>query len=264
MEKLSAFAGWAWIKQGFALFRKQPFEWITLFFSYFFFLLGLSLIPFAGVVLIFLLKPALSMAFLQGGAEAEQGKRIYPSLLLTGFRSPALSRLIVLGALSLVTTGLAIGASMLVDGGVLWKVMSGQLKIDPQTVENSNLSLAMLTAAAVYMPMEMALWYAPALAVWKNMGTGKALFYSFFAVKRMVKPFLVYGLAWIGIMLTLSPLTALLDATVGKPATMMLSMLVIVIICCSFYPTYTAYFGKPYEEPEPAPASEPDDAGTGI
>jgi hypothetical protein len=251
MEKLTANAGWLWVKQGFALFRKQPAEMSTLFLSYMFLMFGVGIIPVLGQVLPLLLVPVFSIGFMQACANIERGKRVYPNLLLTGFRSPAFGRLLNLGVLYLLAALLAIGASSLVDGGMFWSIMSGQLALDTTTMQDSNMSLAMLFAVACYVPAAMALWFAAPLIAWQNMGVGKAIFYSFFAVRRAGKSFLLYGLSWlaIGVLLPaiVSAFVALLLNSVA--ATMLillpLSIVLTVVMYCSFYPTYTAIFGPP-------------------
>jgi hypothetical protein len=255
MEKLPASVGWLWLKQGFALFRKQPAEMSTLFLSYMFLMFAIGVIPLLGQVLPIVLVPVFSMAFMQACASIEQGKKVYPNLLLTGFRSPAFRRLLQLGVLYLVAAVAAIAASMLVDGGVFWNVMSGRGAMEPATIRGSNISVAMLFAAAVYTPAAMAFWYAAPLIAWQGMGVGKAIFYSFFTVKRAGKAFLVYGLAWIviGVLLPVmvSSIIALLfgKATVVMLVLLPLSIVMTVVMYCSFYPTYTHIFGKPQEPP---------------
>ncbi|MDB5795910.1 MAG: hypothetical protein JWR25_2289 [Noviherbaspirillum sp.] len=251
MEKLPARVGWEWLKEGFALFRKRPTELLTLFLSYMFLMFAVGIIPLFGQVLPMLLVPVFSMAFMHACLNVEQGKKVNPSLLLTGFRSPAFMRLLQLGMLYLLAAVIAIAASALVDGGVFWKVMTGQSGMDANTVRDSNMSMAMLFAAAAYTPAAMAFWYAAPLIAWQDMGVGKAIFYSFFAVKRAGKAFLVYGLAWmlIGVFVPVlaSSIVALLF---GKAAIVMLillplSIVMTVVMYCSFYPTYTQLFGKP-------------------
>jgi hypothetical protein len=253
MEKLPASVGWLWLKQGFALFRKQPAEMSTLFLTYMFLMFAIGVIPLLGQVLPIVLVPVFSMAFMQACASIEQGKKVYPNLLLTGFRSPAFRRLLQLGVLYLVAAVGAIAASTLVDGGVFWNVMSGRAAMDPATIRESNMSMGMLFAAVVYTPAAMAFWYAAPLIAWQNMGVGKAIFYSFYTVKRAGKAFLVYGLAWIviGVLLPVmvSSIIALLfgKATVVMLVLLPLSIVMTVVMYCSFYPTYTYVFGKPQE-----------------
>jgi hypothetical protein len=251
MEKLPALTGWLWLKQGFALFRKQPAEMSTLFMGYMFLMLVLGMIPVLGQLLPLMLVPIFSLGFLQACANIEQGKRVFPNLLLTGFRSPARNRLLQLGGLYLLAAIIAVAASSLIDGGVFWRAMSGQMDLDTNAVRDSNMSLAMLFAAALYTPAAMAFWYAAPLIAWHQMGVVKAIFYSFFAVYRQGRAFLVYGLAWVAVGILLPVAVSLVTALLFEKAiiTIMvllpLSIVLSVIMYCSFYPTYTQVFGKP-------------------
>lgn len=259
MEKLPANVGWLWVKEGFALFRKQPAEISTLFLSYMFLMLAIGILPLIGQLLPMLLVPVFSMAFMQACAHIEQGRKVYPNLLLTGFRSPAFSGLLKLGVLYLVAAVFAVAASALIDGGVFWRIMSGRQDLDADTVRNSGMSLAMLFSAIVYVPAAMAFWYAAPLIAWQRMGVGKAIFYSFFAVHRARKAFVVYGLAWalIGVLLPaiVSSIIALLASRslVVMIVLLPLSLMLTVVMYCSFYPTYTHIFGRPESVSPPVP-----------
>jgi hypothetical protein len=255
MEKLPANVGWLWIKEGFALFRKQPAELSTLFLSYMLLMFLIGIIPLLGQVLPLLLVPVFSIAFMQACINIEQGKRVYPNLLLTGFRSPAVVSLLKLGGLYVAAAIFAVAASSLIDGGVLWQALTGQIMLDAKTVQDSNMPLAMLFAATVYMPAAMAFWYAAPLVAWQNMGVGKSIFYSFFAVRRAGKAFLVYGLAWIvlGVLLPVFVSSAIGMLT-GKAAITMLilpplTIVMTVVMYCSFYASYTHVFGRPESGP---------------
>lgn len=262
MENLPANTGWLWVKEGFALFRKQPAEISTLFLAYMFLMLAIGIVPLLGQILPMVLVPVFSMAFMQACVQIEQGQKVFPNLLLTGFRSPSFRSLLKLGGLYLVAAVLAVAASALVDGGVFWQVMSGDKELDAETIRQSNMSAAMMFSAAVYLPAAMAFWYAAPLIMWQKMGVGKAVFYSFFAVKRSGKAFIVYGLAWllIGVLMP-AVVSSLLAMLFGKAFIVMvvllpLSLMLTVVMYCSFYPTYTHVFGRPGQE---SPAPEPQD-----
>ena len=255
MDKLPAIAGWLWVKEGFALFRKQPAEISTLFLAYMFLMMAIGFLPLIGQVLPLVLIPAFSMAFMQACLQIEQGKKVYPNLLLAGFRTPAFKRLFRLGILYLIAAVIAVAASAIVDGGVFWEIMSGQKNLDTDTIRGANLSLAMMFSAAIYTPAAMGFWYAAPLIAWQDMGIGKAIFYSFFAVKRSGMAFLVYGLSWvlIGIILP-AVLSSVVALVVGKAFAVMVVLLTVslvltVIMYCSFYPTYTHVFGRPESRP---------------
>jgi hypothetical protein len=256
MEKLPGRAGWQWVKDGFALFRKQPFELSTLFLSYLFLMFVVGILPLLGQILPIVLVPVFSMAFMQACVSIEARKKVYPNLLMTGFRKPAVGKLLQLGVLYIVAATVAIGISAIVDGGVFWQVMSGQLPLDAKTVRDTNMSLAMMVAAVAYTPAAMAFWFAAPLITWQDMPVGKAIFYSFFAVKRAGKAFLVYGLAWILIGVILPAFaSSLFGMLFGRAAVVMvillpLSLIMTVVMYCSFYPSYVQIFGKPGQPPK--------------
>jgi hypothetical protein len=97
----------------------------------------------------------------------------------------------------------------------------------------------------------MAFWYAAPLIMWQQMPLGKALFYSFFAVRRAGRAFLVYGLAWIVIAIAVPTVISMIIALVSGSFTVVffillpISIMLTVVMYCSFYPTYTSVFGKP-------------------
>ncbi|QAU35738.1 BPSS1780 family membrane protein [Janthinobacterium sp. 17J80-10] len=259
MDNVPASTGWAWVKQGIALFRRQPAELSTLFISYMFLMLALNLIPLIGAMLPLLLVPVFAMSFMQACVQVEQGQRVYPSLLLTGFRSPAFRALLLLGTLYLLAAVLAVAASQLVDGGVFWNVMNGKMKLDAPEVRESAMPLGMLFSAAVYTPAAMAFWFAAPLIAWKDMSLAKAVFYSFFTVKKAGKAFLVYALAWFFLGIILPTIASAILALIGSQmlglfVLMPLSIVLTVVMYCSFYATYTEFFGRPYAPPEAPPA----------
>ena len=251
MNALTAMSGWQWIKRGFQIFRKQPAEMLTVFFVYMFFNMGIGLIPIIGQFLPLLLVPVFALNFMQACRQIEAGGRVFPNVLLTGFRSPAFFNLLKLGLLYVVAVALAIATSSLFDGGVFLNFVTSIEPVDPKTLPESGLLLGMTISALAYVPAMMAFWYAAPLIAWNNMRVSKAVFYSFFAVWRTGKSFLVYGLAWFLISVLLSLALSLIVAIIGgSGATLMiilmpLSIAMTVVMYCSFYPTYTDVFVPP-------------------
>jgi len=247
----SSAKGWDWVKLGFLLFRQQPTEIMALFFAYMFTSLGLSLVPLIGQVLPLLLMPTLMMGFMQACRRVQNREKVTVGVLFDGFRSPALSRLLWLGVVYVLMAVLAIAVSGLVDGGMFWDVMVLQKEVDEAAIKNSDMLSAALLAALAYLPALMAFWYAGALIMWNGMAVSKALFYSFFAVKRAAYAFIAYGAAWILIGVIAPTFVAMLiGAIVGNVFAVMIvvvpiSLALTAVMYCSFYPTYVDVFGKP-------------------
>lgn len=247
----SSAKGWLWVKQGFLLFRQQPTEIMALFFAYMFTSLGLSLVPLIGQVLPLLLMPTLMMGFMQACRRVQNAEKVTVGVLFDGFRSPAFSRLLWLGVFYVLMAVLAIAASSLMDGGMFWDVMVLQKEVDEAAIRNSDMLSAALLAALAYVPALMAFWYAGALIMWNGMAVSKALFYSFFAVKRAAYAFIAFGAAWLLIGVIAPTFVAMLiGAIVGNVFAVMIvvvpiSLALTAVMYCSFYPTYVDVFGKP-------------------
>ncbi len=183
-------------------------------------------------------------------ALAERGERIYPKILLAGLRSPSFATLLKLGTIYPLAAALAISASSIIDDGMFWKIISGQIALDPQSSQAPDMPLAMLFATVLYLLAPTLLWFAAPLIAWQKMSLGKAIFYSFFSVIRYGKAFLMY-LAVSALCFFLSAFTSVFLATLFNNAGIAmlimppLVLLLIVVIYCSFYPTYTHLFGAP-------------------
>ena len=258
MNNLPPNTGWLWIKQGFQYFRQQPMEFITLFFSYLFFVLLLGLIsyltsgfiPHLGQFLAFILLPLFTLSFMQACREIDQGLRVRPRLILYGFRSPQIKSLLMLGLLYLIAAGIALGVSTLIDGGLFLQFITGQEDLNPAGIEEGDLSLAMLVAILIYAPALMTLWFAGPLIAWRNMSLFKAVFYSFFAAIRSMRAFLVFALAWFTVagIIPAIFIVIVVELTGSQDAVVMLLMpiymLTSIVLYCTFYPSYKSVFGQ--------------------
>ena len=249
MNRLPAITGWHWVKEGFAIFRKQPMALSALFLSYLFMMIAIGIIPVLGQMLPLVLLPVFSLAFLRASAQVKADERVKPALLFAAFHSPAIKRLLLLGVVQLASTILILAVSALIDGGVFWKVISGQTQLDATILSTTNMPLALIISALLYVPATMAFWYAAPLVAWHDMGIGKALFFSFFAMQRQTRAFLVYSLGWAVVGVLLPTLVSLLLALALNSASLIvalmmpLSLLLTVVLYCSFYITYTDVFG---------------------
>jgi hypothetical protein len=251
MNKTPAIAGWMWLKEGFAFYRKQPAEVMTLFLSYMFMMFAISIIPIAGQLLPLVLMPAFSIAFMQACVHIEQGKRVYPNLLLAGFRSPGFPEQVKLGLLYLLAALIAMGITSLFDQGFFWKVITGEIALNDKMENDGTLTSSMFMWTFAFTVVKLPLWYAAPLIAWQNMKLGKALFYSAVTVYRSFRTFLVYGLSCVlyGIIFP-TFVSVIVVSLFGKALISILILLALsitltAVVYCSFYPTYTYIFGKP-------------------
>lgn len=251
MTKIPAITGWKWVKEGFAIFRKQPAQFMMLFTGYMMIMFLLGLVPIVGQMMPLVFAPAFSMIFMIACDQVERGERIQPFVLRAHLGSPQFRRLLPLGLLYLLAGGLAIGASSLFDGGFFLKTMLGQVEATPEAVRQSGMMATLMIAGLFYLPAAMAFWYAAPLIVWRGMPIFKAIFYSFFAVFHAGRAFLVYAASWIVLgVLVPAFLSIILALIIGRGPLVMIFMFIMsivltVVMYCSFYPTYVHVFGRP-------------------
>ena len=250
MNDLPARTGWEWLKQGMGLFRKQPAALTTLLFANILFSIGLSAVPFLGSVIAVVLIPSFSMAFMQACLMIENGDRVTPAVLLTGFRQPALAALCKLGLVYLgVSLLMMVITRLAIPPEVLMQMMPRPDAKTPPDIQTSHM-LALFGVFLLDVAVLVTLCFAAPLTYWKHMGPGKATFYSFFAVIRTARPFLVLLAAWFAIFFGVCIVAALLfgDAALGRVVLMWLIFLFVLLLQCAMYAGYRTIFGKPTEK----------------
>jgi hypothetical protein len=254
MNDLPARTGWEWLKQGIGLFRKQPAALTTLLFANILFSIGLSAVPILGSVLAVVLIPSFTMAFMQACLMIENGDRVTPAVLLTGFRRPALAALCKLGLVYLAVSLLMMVITRLaIPPEVIMQMMPRPDAKTPPDIATSHM-LALFGVFLLDVAVLVTLCFAAPLTYWKHMGPGKATFYSFFAVIRTARPFLVLLAAWFGIFFGVCMVAALVfgDAALGRVVLMWLIFLFMLLLQCAMYAGYRTIFGKPMEKaPQP-------------
>jgi hypothetical protein len=244
---IPAATGWQWLKQGSGLFRKQPAALITLLFANILVSVMLSALPWVGPMLVAVLIPAFSMSFMKACVMIDNGVRVTPVVLLTGFRKPAFAALAKVGLIYLgVSLVLALLARYAIDPMIVDQMQS---PVDPKNAPPVPAS-SLLTILAIFMLQMaalMALSFAAPLTYWQKMGLGKATFYSFFAVVRNLRVFAVLLLSWCAIFLGMGMLTALIfgGGDMWRVVTLWMVFLFALLLQCSMYVGYRQIFGKP-------------------
>src|SRR3954453_16115889 len=107
-----------WLRTSYGLFRRAKLPWLLLVVAYYFVLLAIKLVPFAGGLAAVIMKPIFAVGFLAAAWNQERSVSPSPKHLFQGFRSN-LWTLLPLGVVLLVGIALAVGATAIVDGGRL-------------------------------------------------------------------------------------------------------------------------------------------------
>ena len=189
---VSAGQGWTWIADGFGLFKKAPGTWIAQVLILFVILLVLAFIPLLGAVATFLVMPVFVGGLLLGCRRLEGGSELEVVQLFAGFKEKT-ANLIVVGALAIggwIIVMLPLVA--IVGAGALLGAMRGDAA--GAAALGGSVVLAWLVALALSVPIYMALWFAPALVVLRDMPPLEAIKASFLGCLKNILPFLVYSI----------------------------------------------------------------------
>jgi hypothetical protein len=251
MNNLPARTGWDWLKRGVALFRKQPAALTTLLFASILLAIGISALPYIGPIIVVVLIPSFSMAFMQACLMIDKGERVTPGVLLTGFRKPALAALCKVGVIYLGVFLVLTLVALLVTPESLRQLPS-EIKIDPK----GKLPFTLADVMAVFglLILEtislLTLCFAAPLTYWKQMGPGKATFYSFFAVLRSARVFGVLLLCWFGIFTAITFLVVNLFSAIALAQVVLMwtMFLFILFLQCAIYAGYRDIFGTPVDK----------------
>ncbi len=92
MNNMPAITGWNWLKEGTALFRKQPAALTTLLFANILISLLISAVPLLGPLMAMVLIPSFSLAFMKACLMIENGERVTPAVVMTGFQQAGAGR----------------------------------------------------------------------------------------------------------------------------------------------------------------------------
>jgi hypothetical protein len=184
--------GILWLRQAFAMLKEKRAQWLSLVLAFYFIQLVVGLIPYAGPIAMMVLRPVFTVGFLAAAWTQERGGTPALQHLMRGFGAN-LGALIPIGLFLLVGTLVAVLASIPFDGGALVEAIKST-ETSEETPSGAKIQLGMLASIVFALPVVAAAWFAPALVVFNNCGTARALATSLRAVLTNWKPLAVYGL----------------------------------------------------------------------
>ena len=239
--------GIAWLRQSYAMFARHRLAWIGLLLAYYVLLLAIEALPVIGTFVAPLVKPVLSVGFLAGAWTQERGGKPSATMVFRGFGSN-LRALLPLGIVFVLGISVALGATTLVDGGMLVDLMYGPAspaeseaaaaRHVQQVLGTPRVQLAMLFGALCALPTLMALWWAPALVVFQDARLSTALRASFRAAAGNWRAAANYALAVLVLGIAVpSLLTALLALLVPPPLNATLAAVVVLPYVAFFVAT---------------------------
>ena len=200
---LSADRGVGWISEGFGLFRRNPLIWVLISLIYLTISGIISLIPFIGPSALTLIQPVLSAGLMAGCRALDKGGELRIEHLFEGFQRGT-QALLTVGLLTLAAylgigvLGIAVflilgavsaGIGFLGGGFPNFSTPIGALP------DLGGMLMGGLIFVALFVPITMATWFAPALIWFRGLPALEAMKQSFIGCWRNILPFLLYGLA---------------------------------------------------------------------
>ncbi|MBF8268843.1 MAG: hypothetical protein HW386_552 [Gammaproteobacteria bacterium] len=208
--------GLDWLVDGFTIFWKNWLAWIGVTIFLIILYLLSNLVPVLGTIILQLIFPVLMGGLMSGCRAADQNSGFTFTHLFSGF-STNFSQLLVVGVvyLSGMVVIMAIcGVMIIATIGSMESMMEMITSIQDAVTQNDlnrlfeliapialNILLVTLTGLALYLPLLVLVWFAPALIVLENMGAMTAMKASFTGCLKNFIPYLVYGV--IGLIFTI-------------------------------------------------------------
>ncbi len=185
--------GWEWIAEGFALFKKQPGNWILILIVFVVCAAAIHIVPVIGSLAGMLLTQVFMGGLMLGCRALDRSESLEVGHLFAGFKQNT-GDLVVLGVLTMVGWIIAcIPAIAIVGGGAFMAMMMGGNPAMHFGAMGLSVLLAILVTLALALPLYMALWFAPSLIVFNNLKPVDAMMASFYACLKNIVPFLLYG-----------------------------------------------------------------------
>jgi len=251
IHKVSVREAVSWVGGGWTIFRASIGLWLLIGLIDVLISSAVQFVPYLGLLIIFFLTPVFAAGFQFAAREASEGRGLRIEYLFQGFREPGrLKPLLMLGGVyvgSFLATALL--AWLLIVGFSGAESFVGQLGLS--MARNIRILLALLIALAIFLPVLMALYYAPPLIMFRGAPAGQALWSSLVACIRNFWPLSVFGLVVFLILFLLFLLIGLIIAlpivfgvatgegvsiTAGIIVAVMIALLLMIVIWIPLMP----------------------------
>jgi hypothetical protein len=199
--------GVQWMRDAFRLFLRRPLPFAGMFVSFLVVALLVTVVPLVGGLVMLMALPLLTLGFMLASRAALNDLPVHPGLFLEPLRGDAPRRraLLSLCLSYALGTALIMSLSDWVDGGAFDRLQQLMAKGDEGRAEmeailaDPRLAWGLVTRFGLAALLSVPFWHAPALVYWQHQGVGQALFSSTLALWRCKGAFLMYSLAWTGV-----------------------------------------------------------------
>lgn len=245
--------GIQWVALGIRTFLRQPMAMAVLFMGFSLLETLLLVIPLIGPLLVLMIIPTTTLAFMAATELATRGKFPVPTMLIAaiGANRERLKSMAVLGglyALCCIVIRLVVG---------LFIEVPSNLQTLEDLMQSRAFQLMTVWLMTLYLPISVLFWHAPALVHWHGVPPVKSIFFSMVACLRNLGAFTMYGIGWFGVGLFIVSVTSVLTIVSVQLAGIVLMPLMLFAATAfysSLYFTYRDSFLAQSGEPsEPTP-----------
>lgn len=216
LNRVPARTGLLWVKLGIQTFLRQPLALAGLFFMFMLAVSVLTLVPVVGAAMALALLPAATVGIMAATREADLGRFPMPTLLVSALRTNAerVRAMLVLGGIYAVGSFVIMGLSMLLTNSPTsvppeGTGVTGEMLVQPIQLEG------MLVQLALYVPLGVLFWHAPALVYWCGTPPAEALFYSVLACWGNKGALVIYLMAWSAVFMLIALAVVMLASVLG-------------------------------------------------
>jgi uncharacterized membrane protein len=190
-RRVEAGSGLEWLKQGWQLFTKNPGMWIAIAVILLVIAVVLNFIPVVGSLALNFLMPVFAGGILLGCRSLSADGEFGIDTLFAGFKQNTTNLILVgvfylVGVVAITVIVFLIGGGAAITGGLMGRGPGVGMAV-------GGFIVAMLVFLALMVPLLMAVWFAPALVVFRDVAPLEAMKTSFSACLKNIVPFIVYG-----------------------------------------------------------------------
>lgn len=214
-------AGATWVRQGMRAFFALPMAFFSLFMLFMACIALLSVLPVVGGWLGLMLVPGMTLGLMVATEQVALAQAAGQRPLAAGLFVAALAAvrlrlrpLLVLGAMFAVCVVVAVWLASLFDGGPARTAFKEDGSPNLEVLQSASFQLGIWLRLAVYAPISLLFWHAPALVHWHGVPPVKSLFFSMVACLRNFGAMTVFALVWLAVSLGASLVLGLVG-TIG-------------------------------------------------
>lgn len=192
-NRLEAGRGASWWSEGWGIFREATGLWIGIAVALVIINAVIGIVPVIGNLATSLLMPVFGAGLMLGCRSLDSGEELRFGHLFAGFQKNT-GQLLLAGVIYLVAIiVIVLIAFALGFGGGFAAGMTG----NPAAGAISGMVLGGLVGLCLFVPLAMAIWFAPALIALNDMSALEAMKLSVKGCMRNMLPFLIYGILFI-------------------------------------------------------------------